>query len=1421
MTELIIDTKPYCPDIFFDNNKSNINEKINQQKTLNASRNIFIVNANDPNGIGGVDSVYNNIEYMLYGNPSSYSGSYYPSYYFFKFNDIDHIKLLYETQTLSSGLISLLKSIGYVIYQGDGTLNVTEFSYKEIKIYDSVSQQYRDIIFIYFIYTTDDTTTYYNLYKDTIYYKNVNWNIMIYPFITSSIPTANTFEYFFSFNFYFNSDNLIQLIDFDDRENISFIKKIDFKYFENKNLCQSKAILMNGYANYMKNNKMFLKKYFDKKSLLISLNEIGKTNDQNSIDSDNINKHYVNKYNTYSLVSNKYLMSFDSKISYSNTIKNKNINNYNPFYYELGTNNSLYEINKNYQINGFIDLNTSSIKIIQEMTIINQYLRQIYLLINPYILDSTYFNDYTFFTITSIKNNQNEITINNSIDSSRGLLNYPLSINPTKTFYLNYYEINFSFYDYSSTSKTNDNLFTFTIILKILYYNSTHVTIQNLTKTKTSDDLAFISFQEMNKEYSMEPCLSNYSDNKIFENPNLLKFNDVKYYNFMLNYDNESRYKYNENINLFYNFYFSIPNIINITNVNGIYDINIQKINNFIQNILNINNNFTFLNFKLLKKFLLLSIVYDNLITNDLVYITSIPQYNLTLSEKKQTNLVIVPSGNYVIFNYVNMYPEKILVSGNDDSYVEEVDTIQDFLQNNFSLLIKIPDSYEINSIKTKFYLVCNTNDGLYLTSAGYYLGLELFNYTYSKINLKFILNIFYGNYMNMNTLNIIIPFYHDYTEENTQIIDIDNTLFKLHNNEKMDKILIYDYDRFLKKKPTSQSYNTYMSYNTNNNPPQEYTINDSVSKDLLLTDYNKYYISNQLFIFNTQVDFSHIFYTRKLEEYGLELNYKRLFFVFNTKKIIDLLNNCYYYLSLIKQSMLLGKQGNFEYYLFIICNAKKIIKFTKYNYELNITYSTTESDIICIFEELCDIDKNPNIENINTLMNDTVNATIYEDTKKAIVEDEIIKYTKKIRNEHHVYYSDDFFIKIANVFDSIILKLNSNFYKLMKKNVDNFIDLISSASLLNSGYVNINEDDLYFTQSYISKKINNVTDIALCVLKENSKIEKCEGNYSEIMSNYLRHYLNLLYVVKIKIPNDSSLNDYINRFIDLFKNKASSLLENVINILIELLEKVTKYSTLSSNIEESGYDFSSSSYEDVKEFSVVICEILNSIGLLMNNLELVRSVISNDSFSDFVTYIYCMFIEAREYTVFAIMRYEILNSMSEETDNQIIQLFQQYSQEFLSIVVFYSITNKSIYEYQKDKSVNLKLLITNVINTINVDGNNQIQTVIDNIKTDFDTKIDSFVNLVKSGDIPTDYLVKYEVINSQYSLFKVYSTLEQIKFLEEAINAVSASNDNIYNNFIANGNDSHNGNIINILNYKYISNPYVNLNITNTNVFV
>ena len=119
-------------------------------------------------------------------------------------------------------------------------------------------------------------------------------------------------------------------------------------------------------------------------------------------------------------------------------------------------------------------------------------------------------------------------------------------------------------------------------------------------------------------------------------------------------------------------------------------------------------------------------------------------------------------------------------------------------------------------------------------------------------------------------------------------------------------------------------------------------------------------------------------------------------------------------------------------------------------------------------------------------------------------------------------------------------------------------------------------------------------------------------------------------------------------------------------------------------------------------------------------------------------------------------------------------------------------------------------------------DGENTcVQSVLNNIKNDIDTKITMLSELIIDGDVPSDYLVAFELITSQNVTFDTLIVLKEIEFITKAIKAISDTNNNIYINFITKEKDSYNGNIINILNYKYISNPYINLNITNTEVFV
>ena len=331
MTEIVIDTKPYCPDIFFENNSYKINNVVSNEK-INASSNIFIVNINNTN------SIYSDPEYMLYGNYESLiqdgsitnkdelSGTYFSPSYFFKMETSQKIIVVLESNELSDKYKNLLKNIGYLTDNDE----ISSFIYKELIVFDSVSKSKRNVIFIYFVYAkfgSDEQVFSFNDFNSTIFYEHENKNVIIYPFINDP-PNFCVQDAFFNYHFKDNFKNVVRLIDFDDRENISFDKKIDFKYFENKKIKTKLSSLAN-YSYYMKNNAVFLEKQLDSNKILISLNEIGKIYNKKESQNNNsistlINKNYVNKYSSYSSSNNKYLMSFDAKTNYSNKLKNKN-----------------------------------------------------------------------------------------------------------------------------------------------------------------------------------------------------------------------------------------------------------------------------------------------------------------------------------------------------------------------------------------------------------------------------------------------------------------------------------------------------------------------------------------------------------------------------------------------------------------------------------------------------------------------------------------------------------------------------------------------------------------------------------------------------------------------------------------------------------------------------------------------------------------------------------------------------------------------------------------------------------------------------------------------------------------------------------------------------------------------------------------
>ena len=236
------------------------------------------------------------------------------------------------------------------------------------------------------------------------------------------------------------------------------------------------------------------------------------------------------------------------------------------------------------------------------------------------------------------------------------------------------------------------------------------------------------------------------------------------------------------------------------------------------------------------------------------------------------------------------------------------------------------------------------------------------------------------------------------------------------------------------------------------------------------------------------------------------------------------------------------------------------------------------------------------------------------------------------------------------------------------------------------------------------------------------------------------------------------------------------------------------------------------------------------------------NSTLQNNTFSDFYDYIVCINNNTEEFANLNLIKINIIDALSGNSDNNIIQLLQLYKTEFLSFAVFSDFIHKSLYEYKKEihesyvntnnvielcenlkifDTIDIKTIITTTLDTMNASGNEQVQDTLNTISIDIESKIPYLSELIKNGYIPTDNIVTYELITSQITTFQITVTLSEITFLIEALAALTETNSNIYVNFITAGDkNSHSDNIINILNYKYISNPYIKINITNTQVF-
>ena len=875
---LINNISPYLPDIFIKNDIYTSADNTDYNTTILLNSTIFIFNISNVN-----TQLYDDPNYLLYGVMAPDSiipfNNLPPLYFFNKVIDVNgkylkNYEILYETYETTPQLLNLLNEIGYdsnnINFSSTATGKTGYFHYAELLCYDKTTSSSVKVLYFYF-WLTDNITnetniTNYNYYNSTVYYINKYWNVLIYPYFDSDvvIPSLDrniniTYD---PDNYLSNSKNNLKPLNFNNTDIIRYIEKIDYKYMEKSNILldnNTKIDLLKNYSINIKNFKVFFDLLKEDTTILISNNEINKlyfenldyeNNHLNTYTLTKLNNNHINNNNSYSNVDKKYSFSMNNK--FSNLKLNTKYCCYN---YDIINIPSIYQITKNYNINSYIDITKQYLSENNDLLfVVNTNLYKTLLFIDPFIINRIYLSSSDVsLIISNLYQNNNTLIFGSDVNKMQLYLVDKLIY--TDTYYINKYKIVY-FTIYSDGTNIS-----YIIYLSIIYYNGNNINITNLDVTANTQELSFITYTNSDCSVTLAPTISANQENilhrKILENT----LYDIKDYSFNIDYSSIS-----ETTNYFNNyysnhFYFFIsnfkPNLITIRNTtqiipNNQLDIIINKVNNLIKNIININRNTSNYKFDIRdsKMLLMLSIVLDSNIDNKYIYNYSyfpniIPETTLpnTINIYKMNNyqeidnknnllydnnLVQLPAGNYKVFNYYNNFSNYNFTPVNivNDNLVKSINTYSGFYQNNFCLMVKLPDNINVDDDfyynnytknyyndnyssniaynKTSMYLViCDVNQNIYVSTTNIIYGLELFN-TYNDISetntgnrFKIKINLLINNYINFYQMNFYSELYNVYSEQDNLILNTDKLYQNLYPITYLKDVVFYDFIRF------------------------------------------------------------------------------------------------------------------------------------------------------------------------------------------------------------------------------------------------------------------------------------------------------------------------------------------------------------------------------------------------------------------------------------------------------------------------------------------------------------------------------------------------------------------------------------------------------------------------------------------------
>ena len=777
---------------------------------------------------------------------------------------IDNKKKVYGTFTSSSYY--------YVSILGN------EF-FRELEITDFKSNKFI-VYFYYYNYSYSDSknpnnNVNYNNFTNNIFYNKQNWNIFIYPF-NNIIPNYSYTKTYDAKLFTTKNSlyNYINVIDFSELKLTNIKDNIDFLYFETKKSSQVKNLNKTFYlSKNLKSFSDFINKNKDDENIFISLNEINyfynETLEDNlsylNSDTNTIITDFLKKNKTFINTSTGTSLSMDNKICYLNT-KDKYFNNttYAQYISNVDLTEKLYDFDLIYCVNSYFDIISYKQYIsnpniyYNELDYINQNLRKILLLINPNFVYDDYVNsqyepsssiNYTVSTnIINLIDNPIQFEIDNTNKLKIKIVNDTQITNlNTKSYIICRYLFILKYINYAGTE--DKKIQYYYIYINVAFYNSIYVNIINQFKTNTFD-VCYVCRDYLNANITTSPTIFNVlKKTNMYQNIIKWNFVDTKIYSFFYNYDLYSEYKDRTNSIIINNFYFLLVNIIqNITYnngennyiVNNFNNILFEKINNFISNIIILNNTNSTLGYN---KYLSRTDNLFNIITDTNInstYYTEfkyLPQPNSTPYtftypvENGSTQINYLPFGIYRVFKFNNYNPSSYDPS--EFNIYIEILSLNLIVKYNYQLLIRVSPPYEYddkyydyikynnnynnfinnnNSLFTNrcemYLIITNKDNEIIYVQDNRILCFKLFNYYTGEQNIcnRLMLHCNTVSYNNFYSMNIIYENYYPYyidtnisnlNNVNTMALNYNKLKFYPHINDNIKDILIYDLERF------------------------------------------------------------------------------------------------------------------------------------------------------------------------------------------------------------------------------------------------------------------------------------------------------------------------------------------------------------------------------------------------------------------------------------------------------------------------------------------------------------------------------------------------------------------------------------------------------------------------------------------------